>query len=644
MFPDMSTPPGSTPPGAPSAGADAAAIAKGALTGGTAGAVKAAVKTGVGRKLLLLIPALPVVAVACVIGLAANATSNVNTLDAGHKAMAQQIAVTDFGNNADLAAIQDAGVMTGTPWEVLAAIVKIESGRSGPDKGTGPFGIDMAAAGGAITPEDAADLHKAAVFVGNRLSQAFQGTVSTLNNRSMDAGYEDTVRNGTTVRQASTRPELQAMQAEIQKQYTAAIAALPIKGNPAVAGPIYTYAQNWANGQQGSGGCFGGTAILGGQTTADLNESQKQYAQQIINATAAKGMPQAAAVVALMTALQESTLRMYWNGKVPGSHEIAPPDGPEGSDGYSVGLFQQQVHGSDYSWGTVEDAMDPARSSGMFLDRLAKVNGWQDMPRTVAAQTVQVSAFPEAYAKWQSVAETLVHDLKPTGGANYSDASGAATASPSPSATGTSTATPTASPNASPAAAPVSNSCHAGTGTGTTGKGDDYPYKNPVGACAWCSNVDADGAVDPWTLYKRECVSFVSWRMNVQMGWKEGDEYPFTPAKLGLDLFGNAAQWKNTVGSKFTMDNTPKVGAVAWFDANIHTPSTITGDAGHVAVVSGVNSDGTVDIEEYNFTPWAYGTRTIPVADVTKFIHVADIDPSASPTPTSTTKGSTTSD
>jgi hypothetical protein len=55
--------------------------------------------------------------------------------------------------------------------------------------------------------------------------------------------------------------------------------------------------------------------------------------------------------------------------------------------------------------------MDPATSARKFLQALDQVPGWESMPITVAAQTVQGSAFPDAYAKHQDKAETVVHAL-----------------------------------------------------------------------------------------------------------------------------------------------------------------------------------------------------------------------------------------
>lgn len=154
-----------------------------------------------------------------------------------------------------------------------------------------------------------------------------------------------------------------------------------------------------------------GAAPATGPATAALDSTQRGYAQVIVDEVRARGLPEQAAVNALSTALQESSLRMYWNPKVPGSQALAPDPSAKGTDGYSVGLFQQQVNGSRFSWGTVSDAMDPRASTRMFLDRLTAIDGWQSMPVAAADQAVQRSAYPDAYAKWEPTARQLVAEL-----------------------------------------------------------------------------------------------------------------------------------------------------------------------------------------------------------------------------------------
>jgi hypothetical protein len=58
-------------------------------------------------------------------------------------------------------------------------------------------------------------------------------------------------------------------------------------------------------------------------------------------------------------------------------------------------LFQQRP---SQGWGTVEQILDPYYATNAFYDALVKVDGYQDMEITEAAQAVQRSAFPDAYA------------------------------------------------------------------------------------------------------------------------------------------------------------------------------------------------------------------------------------------------------
>ena len=55
--------------------------------------------------------------------------------------------------------------------------------------------------------------------------------------------------------------------------------------------------------------------------------------------------------------------------------------------------------------------MDPVYAAGKFYDTLLAVEGWQDLPITVAAQRVQRSAFPTAYADDEPLARELLAAL-----------------------------------------------------------------------------------------------------------------------------------------------------------------------------------------------------------------------------------------
>lgn len=116
-------------------------------------------------------------------------------------------------------------------------------------------------------------------------------------------------------------------------------------------------------------------------------------------------LPQRAWVVATAAAMQESQLRVLANAAVPESMGL-PHEGV-GADHDSVGLFQQRA-----SWGSVAQRMDPKTSARLFYQRLVALRGWEGMPLTVAAQRVQASAFPDAYARWEQPANAVVGSVQ----------------------------------------------------------------------------------------------------------------------------------------------------------------------------------------------------------------------------------------
>ncbi|MEU2667153.1 hypothetical protein, partial [Micromonospora sp. NPDC007220] len=119
--------------------------------------------------------------------------------------------------------------------------------------------------------------------------------------------------------------------------------------------------------------------VQGAQSHVDLSDEQVDNVKAIIAATKKAGMDERAAVVSIATALQESKLENLGHLGDRNDHD-------------SQGLFQQRPSSG---WGTVEQITDPEYSTMAFLKGLKQVDGWQDMPLTKAAQTVQVSAYPD---------------------------------------------------------------------------------------------------------------------------------------------------------------------------------------------------------------------------------------------------------
>ncbi|MFI7607278.1 hypothetical protein ACIBTV_19345 [Micromonospora sp. NPDC049366] len=132
--------------------------------------------------------------------------------------------------------------------------------------------------------------------------------------------------------------------------------------------------------------------VQGAQSRIDLNDEQTGNVKAIIAATKKSGMDERAAVISIATSLQESKLENLGHLGDRNDHD-------------SLGLFQQRPSSG---WGSPEQITDPIYSTQAFLKGLKQVDGWKDMPLTEAAQTVQVSAYPDAYAQWEQQAADLV--------------------------------------------------------------------------------------------------------------------------------------------------------------------------------------------------------------------------------------------
>lgn len=208
-----------------------------------------------------------------------------------------------------------------------------------------------------------------------------------------------------------------------RKWLTAGVVAGIVVGialGPLMAGGVFValfFADDQGNlrGQQqgGSGGvvtCDVGSmqveAADSSGTTETYDEVQLNHAAEIIQAGNTAAVGQQGQLVALMTSLQESRLRNLANPAVEESMGL-PNDG-QGADHDSVGLFQQRP---SMGWGTVQEIMTPSKSASTFYERLKGVDGWESMSPGRAAQSVQASAFPDAYDKWEPTARTIMSAL-----------------------------------------------------------------------------------------------------------------------------------------------------------------------------------------------------------------------------------------
>ena len=131
-----------------------------------------------------------------------------------------------------------------------------------------------------------------------------------------------------------------------------------------------------------------------GSGSAELATDQAANAGLITAVAVRRGLPARAASIALATAMQESKLRNIGHG------DQAGPD--------SRGLFQQRP---SQGWGTTEQVMDPYYASNAFYNALVKVSGYQSLEISDAAQRVQRSAFPGAYAQHEVMARAFASSL-----------------------------------------------------------------------------------------------------------------------------------------------------------------------------------------------------------------------------------------
>jgi hypothetical protein len=130
-----------------------------------------------------------------------------------------------------------------------------------------------------------------------------------------------------------------------------------------------------------------GCVVTTAGRSVSLTVEQAGYAATIGGVGYAEGLPDHAVTVAIATALQESRLQNL-----------------SGGDRDSAGLFQQRP---SQGWGTYAQVTDPVYASQAFYRALKKLPDWQDVTATEAAQLVQRSAAPDAYAQWEPQARAI---------------------------------------------------------------------------------------------------------------------------------------------------------------------------------------------------------------------------------------------
>ena len=127
--------------------------------------------------------------------------------------------------------------------------------------------------------------------------------------------------------------------------------------------------------------------VSNGTVSYPLTPAQAENATTIATVGKAMGLADHAVTIALATSLQEARLQNLPYG-----------------DRDSLGLFQQRP---SQGWGTRSEVTTPHIAAQLFYAHLAQVPDWRSLPVTVAAQRVQHSAAPTAYAQWEDEARVI---------------------------------------------------------------------------------------------------------------------------------------------------------------------------------------------------------------------------------------------
>jgi hypothetical protein len=154
-------------------------------------------------------------------------------------------------------------------------------------------------------------------------------------------------------------------------------------------------ADKGASGSAPAGNVMHPVAVGAAQQQFTPSAEQLRNAKAIVDAGKSMGLPPRAWVIAIATSIQESQLKNLGDLGVNNDHD-------------SLGLFQQRPASG---WGTPAQLQDPNYAATAFYKGLVQVSNWDHIALTDAAQKVQVSAYPDHYAKHEVEAGDIVRAL-----------------------------------------------------------------------------------------------------------------------------------------------------------------------------------------------------------------------------------------
>jgi len=134
-----------------------------------------------------------------------------------------------------------------------------------------------------------------------------------------------------------------------------------------------------------------GCRVEVGDVAWDVSTEQAENAATVAAIGVRRGLPARAVSIALAAAYQESKIRNIDYG-----------------DRDSLGIFQQRP---SQGWGSEDQIQKVEYATNRFYDALVKVDGYEDMRITQAAQLVQRSGYPEAYEDHAADARALASAL-----------------------------------------------------------------------------------------------------------------------------------------------------------------------------------------------------------------------------------------
>ncbi|MGW7463757.1 peptidase M23 [Streptomyces xantholiticus] len=282
--------------------------------------------------------------------------------------------------------------------------------------------------------------------------------------------------------------------------------------------------------------------------TSSLRKQQRAHAKTIDSVAERLRLPGKATLIALMTAMQESTLQNLDHG-----------------DRDSVGLFQQRP---SQKWGTRAQIMNPQFAATSFFQGrggnkgLVDIKNWQTRPPGDVAQDVQNSDHPELYAGHESAMRTLAKEA----GIDLGRAgTGAGGSTPAADAAGDAPSTCEDKPPTG------------GGGTFTDGTAT-WELNNPrtvERAIIWAR---ANAGVNSTSLWYQRCLAYTA----IVYGWNFSgvdyaiDHYTVVPADMRHDG-----------------DRNPPPGALMYWDTGRR--------AGHIAVYLGNGQVASNDILRPNY-------------------------------------------